>query len=111
MQILKSAQHLAKAKALSFTAARNAQKTGKRSGWSLFRDRTVPFHVKVLALTLGAAATFLLMAVEAPLEGVLAVALPFLGVPLDFAIDGLEVFVLPVLFAVLVLPSLVMARR
>ncbi len=85
---------------------------GKRqSGRALFLDKTVPVHVKVLALTLGACLTFLLLALEVPLEGVAAFALPFLGVPLDFAIDGIEAFVLPVLFGIFILPSLVKARR
>ena len=35
-----------------------------------------------------------------------AFAMPILGIPLDIALDGFEVFAMPVLIAVLILPSL-----
>jgi hypothetical protein len=81
-----------------------------RIGWSQFRDGTIPLHVKVLALSLGAGVTFLLMALEVPIEAIVGFAVPLFGVPLDFMVDGFEVFVFPVLIAAAILPSLVRAR-
>ncbi len=59
---------------------------------------------------MGATVTFLLIGLEVPLEGILAVAMPLLGVPFDFAFDGMEFFVLPILLAILILPSVAGAR-
>jgi hypothetical protein len=74
------------------------------------RDKQIPIHVKFLAFTVATCITILLLAFEVPLEGVLALAMPFLGVPLDFAVDGIEVVVLPLLLTMALMPSFVKLR-
>jgi len=105
------ANRVAAAGTASLSSALSRRGSRVRLGLTLFRDKGIPFHVKILALTLGGCLTFLMIALEVPIEGVLALAMPVLGVPFDFAIDGLEFFALPVLLAVLILPLLVRARR
>jgi hypothetical protein len=78
-----------------------------RFGFALLRDRRVPLRYKILALLLGAGLVGLLISLELPLEGILAVMLPFLGILLDGVADGLEAIVGPVVFASLILPFLV----
>jgi len=80
-------------------------------GSSLFKDRNVPATSKLLALTIGIGVTALLMALEAPLELILGVFIPFLGLTSDLFIDGIEVVVFPLLIACLVLPRLVTRKR
>ena len=60
---------------------------------------STPFGLKFLSLIIGIGATGLLMFFEFPLEGVLAAVLPVLGLVADFAVDGLEVLLVPVLIA------------
>jgi hypothetical protein len=74
------------------------------------RDKQVPVHVKFLAFTLASCVTILLLAFEVPLESVLALAMPVLGVPFDFVVDGMEVVALPMLLTLALLPSLVKMR-
>jgi hypothetical protein len=76
-------------------------------GFSLFRDPSVAMTSKVAAIGIGVGVTMLLMAVEAPLELILGLFIPFVGVGVDVAIDGLEVILFPMLVASLVLPRLV----
>ena len=77
-----------------------------RGGMNLLRDRSIPIGHKLLALALGGALTWLLVALEAPLEGILALFVPFAGAALDLMIDGAEFLILPVIFAALMLPHL-----
>lgn len=80
-------------------------------GFSLFKDRNVPATAKLLALIIGVGATGLLIAMEAPLELILGIFIPFLGLTSDLFIDGIEVVVFPLLIACLVLPRLVTRKR
>ena len=80
-------------------------------GFSLFKDRNVPATSKLLALTIGIAATALLMAMEAPLELILGIFIPFFGLTSDVLVDGIEVIVFPMLIACIVLPRLVARKR
>lgn len=79
-------------------------------GFSLFKDRNVPASYKLLALTIGIAVTALLMALEAPLELILGLFIPFLGLTSDLFIDGIEVLVVPLIIACLVLPRLAVRK-
>jgi hypothetical protein len=78
-------------------------------GYALLRDRRVPIRTKLIALGIGAAAVGAIEALELPIEGVVAALLPFLGVAGDFALDGAEAVIGPVLIATLLLPYLVPA--
>ncbi len=72
----------------------------------LFREREVsPLH-KLLALGLGAALTWFLIALETPLEAIVATFLPLAGIAIDALIDGAEVIICPLIFASLMLPYL-----
>ncbi len=77
-----------------------------RLGFALLRDRRVSVATKALALAMGAGLTSLLVAVEFPLEGIMAAMLPFVGWVIDAAVDGMEVLIVPVLAAMLFLPYL-----
>ncbi len=70
----------------------------------LFRDRNVPLLYKLFAFGLGGALTWLLVALETPLEMILATFLPVIGFTADMMIDGAEIIVCPILFAALILP-------
>lgn len=63
-----------------------------------------------MALGLGIMATAVLELAEVPLESVVAVFLPLVGEVLDFAFDGIEFVVLPMLLAAWFLPRLVRRR-
>ena len=76
-------------------------------GFALFRDRNVPITSKLLALTIGVAVTGLLAALEAPIELILGIFLPFIGEAADMLVDGAELILFPMLVACLVLPRLV----
>ena len=76
-------------------------------GFALFRDRNVPVTSKLLALTIGVALTGFLMAIEAPVEILLGIFLPFIGEAADLLVDGAEVILFPIVIACLVLPRLV----
>ena len=73
----------------------------------LFRDANIPFLYKLLAFALGGALTWLLVALETPLEMILATFLPVIGFTADMMIDGAEIIVCPILFAALLLPHVV----
>ena len=77
-----------------------------RAGWALLRDRNVPVKPKLMALGFGVALTAGLVALEMPLETILAFVAPFLGLAADFLIDGAEMLLCPVLFAALLMPHL-----
>ena len=78
-----------------------------RRGFGLLKSRQVSVFTKLLALGIGVAITLLLVALEAPLETIFAFMVPFGGAIVDVAFDGVEMVALPILFACLVLPSLV----
>ena len=73
-------------------------------GLTLLRDRRVGIWIKLAALALGAAAAGALIALEFPLETILAVLLPGLGLGLDLIADGMEAIAVPLLLAGLALP-------
>lgn len=94
-------------RAITHGASRKAAKRSHlRLGWALARDRRVPAGKKALALGVGTLMTALLIALEVPLEAVVAFFLPIVGDLIDFAIDGVEVLLLPILFASMTLPHL-----
>lgn len=72
----------------------------------LARDRNVPIRYKMVALLLGGVLTFILNVLEIPLETMLAVFLPVIGLGFDVVLNGMELVVCPVLFAALMLPRL-----
>jgi hypothetical protein len=72
----------------------------------LVREKRIPVMYKLLALGLGGALTWLLVAFEAPLETVIAAFLPVIGFAADALVDGAEVVICPVIFAALMLPYL-----
>jgi hypothetical protein len=75
-------------------------------GYLLLGDRRVPVRCKVAAFAIGLVGLALLGVVEFPVEEIMAMAIPFLGIAGDLAFDGVEAFVVPVLFACLLLPYL-----
>lgn len=77
-----------------------------RTGFAMLRDRSVPVHPKILALGIGIAVTAILMALEAPLEFLVALFLPFFGLEFDLLVDGIELLVVPVVVASFILPRL-----
>lgn len=72
----------------------------------LVRDRNIPVPHKMAALGLGGVLTLLLNILEIPLESLLVVLLPVIGLGTEILWNGLELIVCPVLFAALVLPHL-----
>lgn len=74
-------------------------------GMRLMKDRRVPFGSKLQSLFLGALFAGILQLVEVPLETVLLVVMPLLGLA-DVAFDGIEVIAASILGAALVLPLL-----
>jgi len=75
-------------------------------GFALLRDRRVSVGSKVLALTLGILLTAGLEVLELPMEAVLAMLVPVLGLGFDTFVDGVEALVLPFVFAAILLPHL-----
>jgi len=73
-------------------------------GFAMLRDGRVPFRSKLGAVGAACAIVVLLLAVEFPLEAILGVFVPILGLPIDAFVDGLEAIIGPVLFASLILP-------
>jgi hypothetical protein len=75
-------------------------------GYALLRDRRVPIRTKLIALGIGAATVGTIELLQLPIEGVVAMLLPFIGAAGDLALDGAEAVVGPVLIATLLLPYL-----
>ncbi len=71
-------------------------------GFKLFRDRRVSQRAKLLSISFGCLILAGMLALELPVETVLASLL--VGLPIDFVFDGLEMVVAPVIFSSLVLP-------
>ena len=78
-----------------------------RFGAKLLRDRRVPVRGKLVALALGFAFVAILLACEFPLEALLAIVLPVIGLVPDALVDGMEMVIGPLLFASLMLPYLI----
>lgn len=77
-----------------------------RLGLTLMRDGRVPMRTKGLALGLGAVLMTCLVALEVPLEGVLALAVPLLGTMVDLTADGAEELLGTLVLAAILLPWL-----
>lgn len=93
-------------KVLPKAAAREAHRRGwfdLKLGIALMRDSRVSLLTKLAALASGVTLTAILVAIEFPLESLIALVMPFLGLVFDFAFDGFEILVLPLLTATLVL--------
>lgn len=75
-------------------------------GLALMRDARVPVRAKAMALGIGVAAMTGLVALEVPLEGMLAMLVPLLGPAVDLAIDGAEETIGSLLVATLVIQKL-----
>jgi len=91
-------------------AARHTRQGGffdVRFGFALMRDSRIPVGSKLLALGVGVAITAALVGFELPLEALLGIFAPLLGFAADVMIDGLEIVVLPLVFACLFVPHLV----
>ena len=69
-------------------------------------SRNVPLIRKVAALGFGALLTAVLIALELPVESIVAGLLNLFGIGLDVVFDGFEIVVGPVLFAALLMPRL-----
>lgn len=76
-------------------------------GVTLLRDGRVPARYKAAALGASAAVMTGLVALEVPLEGILAVVVPFLGPMVDLAADGAEETLGTLVLATLLLPRIV----
>jgi hypothetical protein len=93
-------------RALPKAAAHEAHKRGWlnfRLGFARLRDRRVSVLTKLAAVASGITLTAILVAIEFPLETILAILIPFIGPVLDIAFDGFEIFVLPLLFTALII--------
>lgn len=77
-------------------------------GLLLMRAKHIPWCYKLLAFGLGALITALLMALELPVESLLATLL--IGLPIDISVDGLEAILGPLVFGSALLP-LVLPRQ
>jgi hypothetical protein len=75
-------------------------------GLALMRDARVPMRAKAMAMGVGIASMTALVALEVPLEGMLAMLLPLLGPAVDLAIDGAEETIGSLLVATLVIQKL-----
>lgn len=85
-------------------AAKEAHRRGWLNfglGWALMKDRRLSAWTKIAAVAAGAGATALLVAFEVPLEAMVAALVPLLGMAADFAFDGLEVALFPILLSLL----------
>ena len=78
-----------------------------RQGWHLMRSPHVSMKWKALSVGIACGAVALLIAVEAPVEIITATLLPLFGMVGDFAFDGFEVALAPVVVAIAILPHLV----
>lgn len=87
-------------KAINAKAGRNPLDI--KFGFALLRDKRVPFKSKLLSLVAGIGLLGLLLLLQIPVEVVATTLAPIL-LPLDFAIDGLELVALPILFMAVLL--------
>lgn len=91
--------------------AGNGAPLDPRRGWSLLRDRDVAVADKIIALGMGVVLTAVLTAAEIPVEAIVGLFLPVLGVGADLLFDGMEMVIGPVLFASLLMPHIYNARN
>lgn len=73
-------------------------------GFALLKDRRVPAGAKLLALALGVSAVAVVNALELPLEALIAVLVPGLGLAFDAVLNGAEIVLGPLLAAALIVP-------
>ena len=73
-------------------------------GFALLRDRRIGMRHKAMAMAAGAVVTSALVALEVPLEGIVALVLPLLGGMVDLAADGAEETIGTILIGALLLP-------
>lgn len=73
-------------------------------GFALLKDRRIGFWSKLIAMALGVGGVGALVGLELPLEAVLAVLAPGVGLGIDLVANGLEAVLLPFVFAALLLP-------
>ncbi len=73
-------------------------------GFALMRDGRVPMRSKLVAILMGLAVTGIVEFLELPVEGMLTMLLPILGVAGDVVIDGAELIAGPLLLANALLP-------
>lgn len=77
-----------------------------RFGLALLRDRRIPIFSKLLSLILGAGGVALLIALQLPLQALVALFIPILGLPFDIALNGLEATLGTLILSGLFLPAL-----
>jgi hypothetical protein len=75
-----------------------------RLGYLLIKDRRVPLLAKGLSLAVALLITLVVVALELPVEGILAASLPVMGIVGDGLVDVAEVVALPLLITCLLLP-------
>jgi hypothetical protein len=75
-------------------------------GFALMGDRRVRLRHKALAIFLGLAITGIVEFLEIPVEGVMTMLIPILGVLGDAVVDGAEIVAGPILLAAVLLPFL-----
>lgn len=75
-------------------------------GYTLLRDQRVPTRPKLIALAIGAAVVGFIELLQIPLESILAVILPVIGIAGDVILDGAEAAIGTVFIASLLLPYL-----
>ncbi len=95
------------------TLARNSHTGGfldVKLGFAMLKDRRVPLRFKLLALGVGAGLIALLIAFEFPLEGVLAIVLPPIGLAADLLTNSLEAVLGTVGLASMLLPHVAPKR-
>ena len=73
-------------------------------GFALMRDGRIPLRSKLLAFLLGFAVTGVVEFLELPIESVLSMLLPLIGIAGDVVLDGAELVAGPLLLANLLLP-------
>ena len=78
-------------------------------GFALLKDRRVPLASKLAALGLGGLIVAALLAMEAPVEALIALLLNIPGLGFDVMVDGLEMLAGPVLIGCALLPRLLPA--
>ena len=81
-----------------------------RLGWQLFRDPRVSVAKKGAAVSIGIIITLLLIVCEVPLEGLLGLMAPLVGVAADVLVDGAELVLLPLIIAMAILPYMARPR-
>lgn len=71
------------------------------------KSASTPARLKILSLLVGIGLTGVLIGIEFPLEEVIALVVPVFGLAADFAVDGLEIVLAPMLLACCALSILV----